>query len=577
MDYSESKLKIFSKYISKHKVAFAIDMLLSLLVAIIDLAFPMVSRWTMQSLLPSGIYKTFFAVMTILLVAYLLKAYFQYLVTVIGHRMGTLVEADMRRDAFAHIEELSFSYFDKNRTGILLSRITNDLFEIVELSHHCPEYFVTCVFTLLGAVIILFRINVYLTLVIVVVIPISIIYCNLKRKEMKDANIEVKEKIGNINAAIESEISGIRVTKAFANEDIAKEKFNIANEKFKQSKVSYYKAMGKFNAGVECTVGVLQVVIIALGGYLIMKGEMNYIDLLTFSLYITTFVSPIRKLTQFMEIYAQGMAGFDRFVELMNTKDDIVEKADAIEMKDVKGNIIYKDVSFHYNKDEAVLDHVNLDIKAGETLALVGATGGGKTTISQLLPRFYDVTGGAITIDGIDIRDIKKTSLRKNIGIIQQDVFLFAGTIRENIKFGNQEASDDEIFEAARKAKILDEIMSMKNGFDTYVGERGVALSGGQKQRISIARIFLKNPPILILDEATSALDTVTEYMIQQSLNELARGKTTIIIAHRLSTIRGADKIAVVEGGKISEYGSRDELLSKNGKYAKFEQMQSMF
>ena len=394
---------------------------------------------------------------------------------------------------------------------------------------------------------------------------------------MKNADINVKKKIGNINAIIESEIEGIRVTKAFSNENVAREKFDVVNEEFKESKVSYYKAMGKFNSGVEATVGILQVLIVTVGGFFIMKEKMNYIDLLTFSLYITTFVSPIRKLTQFMEIYSKGQAGLDRFLELMETKNDIVEKENAIILSNLKGDIVYDNVYFGYNKKENVLKNINLNIKCGETLALVGATGGGKTTICNLLLRFYDVDSGKITIDNVDIRDLKKEELRKNIGIIQQDVFLFAGSIKENILFGNTKATDDKVYEAAKKAEIYDEIMKMENGFDTYVGERGVVLSGGQKQRISIARVFLKNPKILILDEATSALDSITEFMVKESLDELAKGKTCIIIAHRLSTIRNANKIAVVENGEIVEYGTRSELLDKNNRYKKFEEMQINF
>ena len=574
---SNKKLKIFLGYIKKYKKAFLIDMLLSFVIAIIDLSFPIISRWSMRELLPKSLYKTFFVVMLILFISYLLKAIFQYFVTVIGHRMGTLVEADMRKDAFTHIEDLSFSYFDKNRTGVLLSRITNDLFEIVELAHHGPEYFLTCVVTLLGSIIILFFINVKLTLLIIISLPISFMYCNIKRKQMKMADIEVKKKTANINATIESELEGIRTAKAFSNENLAKEKFDIVNEEFKESKVSYYKAMGKFNSGVEATVGILQVLIITAGGFLIMYEKMNYIDLLTFSLYITTFVSPIRKLTQFMEIYSKGQAGFDRFLELMNTKNEIEEDENAIELDSIKGDIKYQNVNFSYNNKETILKNINLNINEGETLAIVGETGGGKTTICNLLLRFYDVNSGEITVDGINIKNLKKENLRRHIGIIQQDVFLFAGTIKENIMFGKKDAKDEEVYEAAKKAKIYDEILKMKNGFDTYVGERGVVLSGGQKQRISIARVFLKNPSILILDEATSALDSVTEFMVQKSLNELSKGKTCIIIAHRLSTIRNANKIAVVENGEIVEYGKREELVNKNSKYKKFEEMQTNF
>ena len=490
--------------------------------------------------------------------------------------MGTLVEADMRRDVFTHMQSLSFSFFDKNRTGELLTRVTNDLFEIVELAHHGPENLLTCFLTIVGAVIILIRINVPLTLLLIVLLLISLMFCSRQRELMKQANVKVKENTGEINSAIESGISGIRTSKAFANEKVEDQKFDIANEKFKLSKVGYYKAMGRFNSGVEATVGIMQVFTIALGGYFIMVNKMSYIDLITFTLYISTFVTPVRKLTQFMEIYTQGMAGFERFLSIMRTEPEIKDKKDAIVLTDVKGNIKYDNVSFSYADKDNVVEDINIDLKEGDTLALVGSSGGGKTTICNLLPRFYDVNSGNIYIDVVNIKDVTQDSLRKNIGIIQQEVFLFAGTIMDNIRYGKPNATDEEIILAAKKADIHDEIMNMENQYDTYVGERGVALSGGQKQRISIARVFLKNPQILILDEATSALDSITERQIQQSLNTLLNGKTAIIIAHRLSTIKDVKYIAVVENKHIVEFGTRKELLEKQGKYAKLEKAQEL-
>ena len=575
-NYNDSKLKVFISYLTNHKKDFAIDMILSGLIAVVDLIFPYASRWAMQTLLPNYAFNAFFVLMIIILLAYLLRAYFQYLVTIIGHRMGTLVEADMRRDVFTHMQSLSFSFFFFFLTGELLTRVTNDLFEIVELAHHGPENLLTCFLTIVGAVIILIRINVPLTLLLIVLLLISLMFCSRQRELMKQANVKVKEKTGEINSAIESGISGIRTSKAFANEKVEDQKFDIANEKFKLSKVGYYKAMGRFNSGVEATVGIMQVFTIALGGYFIMVNKMSYIDLITFTLYISTFVTPVRKLTQFMEIYTQGMAGFERFLSIMRTEPEIKDKKDAIVLTDVKGNIKYDNVSFSYADKDNVVEDINIDLKEGDTLALVGSSGGGKTTICNLLPRFYDVNSGNIYIDGVNIKDVTQDSLRKNIGIIQQEVFLFAGTIMDNIRYGKPNATDEEIILAAKKADIHDEIMNMENQYDTYVGERGVALSGGQKQRISIARVFLKNPQILILDEATSALDSITERQIQQSLNTLLNGKTAIIIAHRLSTIKDVKYIAVVENKHIVEFGTRKELLEKQGKYAKLEKAQEL-
>lgn len=575
-DYSRSKLAIFASYIVPHRKAFAIDMALSVGIAAVDLLFPYVSRWSMRNLLPEGLFRTFFTVMLIMFAAYLIRAVCQYFVTVVGHRMGTLVEADMRRDVFSHMQELSYSFFDRNRTGVLLARVTNDLFEIVELAHHGPENILTCSLTIVGALIILLTINPLLTLVLVVMLPVCIIFSMRQRLNMQAANREVKKRTGEINAAIESGISGIRTSKAFANEAAEDQKFAAANEAFKASRISFYRAMGLFHAGIEATVSLMQVAVISFGGFLIMQDKLNYVDLITFTLYVSTFTSPIRKLVQFMEIYTQGMTGFDRFVELMRTQPEIQDSPNAKILTDVKGDIRFEDVSFSYNDGTQVLDHVDLHIAPGETVSLVGSSGGGKTTMCHLIPRFYDVTGGRVTVDGNDVRDLTQASLRGSIGIIQQDVFLFADTVMENIRYGRPDATDREVVEAAVRARIHEDILQMPDSYQTNVGERGVVLSGGQKQRISIARVFLKNPPILILDEATSALDSVTEKQIQESLDVLSKGKTCLVIAHRLSTVRDADRIAVVDGMHIIEQGSRDELLALGGAYAKLEKAQEL-
>lgn len=567
-NYNAKPFSIFMSYIAGHKKLFGIDMLCALLVALIDLIFPYVSRYSMKVMLPNKLYATFFTVMAVMVLAYVLKAGLYYVITVIGHKMGVLVESDMRRDVFTHMQSLSFSYYDHNRTGVLMSRITSDLFEITELAHHGPENIVICTLTIVGALAVMFAMQWQLALVITLALPLCAWFTIKQRIKMKEANIEVKRKTAEIYSAIESSISGIRTAKAFANEDQESDKFDRANEMFRGSKVEYYKSMGLFNSGMEFTTGIVQVVVIAVGGLLIMKNKMNYIDLITFSLYVSTFVSPVRKLTQFAELYMQGTAGFARFLEVMRTEPTIKDAPDAMELGAVEGKIDYNHVSFNYGNGIPVLSDVDLHIAAGQCLAVVGPSGGGKTTLCQLLPRFYDVCEGSVTVDGIDVRHVTQASLRRNIGVIQQDVFMFAGTIRENIRYGRPDATDEEIVEAAVKAQIHSEIMEMPDGYDSYIGERGVMLSGGQKQRISIARVFLKNPKILILDEATSALDTVTEQRIQASLDELSEGRTTIIIAHRLSTVKNADVIAVVEGEHIVEMGSHSELMAKNGEYA---------
>ena len=568
INYNDKPLKIFIRYIAGHKKLFTIDMVCALTVAVIDLVFPYVSRMSMNRLLPQKLFNAFFVVMGIMIGAYLLKSVLYYIITVLGHKMGVLTEADMRRDLFTHMQDLSCSFFDKNRTGVLLSRVVSDLFEVTELAHHGPENIVICSLTIVGALVIMFTLRWQLALVLAIVLPLTLWFTLSQRFRMKRANIEVKRKTAEITAAIESSISGVRTAKAFANEDREIEKFDSANDVFKGAKVEYYKSMGLYMSGMEFTTGVMQVLVITVGGFLIMRGKMDYVDLVTFTLYVSTFVTPLRKLVMFAEQYMQGSAGLARFLEIMRTEPEIRDAPDAKELGEIRGQIDLNDVSFHYDNGVPVLSHIDLHIEPGECLAVVGPSGGGKTTMCQLIPRFYDVCGGSITVDGQDIRSVTQRSLRRNIGILQQDVFMFAGTIRENIRYGKPDASDEEIIEAAIRAEIHDEIMNLPDGYDSYIGERGVMLSGGQKQRLSIARVFLKNPKVLILDEATSALDTVTEQRIQKSLDELSVGRTTIIIAHRLSTVKHADCIAVVEGEHIIEQGSHQELMAKDGAYA---------
>ena len=575
-NYNDNPFKIFISYITGHKDLFAIDMACAIIVSVIDMVFPYISRMSMNRLLPQSLFTTFFAVMGIMILAFIFRAVLYYVITVVGHRMGVLVESDMRRDIFTHMQDLSCSFYDKNRTGVLMSRITSDLFEITELAHHGPENVVICTLTIVGSIVMMFTIEWRLALVIAVTLPLCLWFTLSQRKRMKEANVEVKRKTAEISAAIESSISGIRTAKAFANEQQESDKFDKANELFRGSKVEYYKTMGLYMCGMEFTTSIIQVIVIAVGGLLIMGGKMDYVDLVTFTLYVSAFISPVKRLAQFSEMYMQGSAGFSRFLEIMRTEPGIKDKPDAKEMGPVRGEIEYKDVSFDYGNGIPVLSHIDLHVKPGECLAVVGPSGGGKTTLCQLLPRFYDVCGGSVSVDGVDVRDVTQSSLRRNIGIIQQDVFMFAGTIRENIRYGRPDATDEEIVQAAVRAEIHNEIMEMPDGYDSYIGERGVMLSGGQKQRLSIARVFLKNPKILILDEATSALDTVTEQRIQASLDELSQGRTTIIIAHRLSTIKNADVIAVVEGEHIVEMGSHRELMDKDGIYAALCRAQNM-
>lgn len=573
-DFSKSLFHIFISYFPAHKKLFILDMSCAFIVAAIDVAFPLVSRYVMYDLLPDKLYQTFFTIMAIVTAAFVLRAGMNFIITYWGHQFGIRVEADIRRDLYLHFQELDFDFFDKNRTGKLMNRLTGDLFEITELAHHGPEDLLISVITIIGALAVMFAVEWRLALVVTVIVPVFVFIVIFCRKDMMDSSILVKKKMADINADIESTLSGMKTSKAFDNQKVDFERFDRSNEMYKGSKTGYYKAMGRFNASLEFFICFLQIAVITAGGLLIMRGSLNYIDLITFTLYITTFVTPVRKLATLAEIFTNGLAGLRRFAEVMRIKPSIQEAENAIVLEKVSGDIRLEEVVFGYKKESDVLHGVSLDIPAGQTLAIVGHSGGGKSTLCQLIPRFYDVEEGSICIDGIDIRDITKSSLRRNIGIVQQDVFLFADTIYENIRYGKPSASFEEVAEAAKKAEIYDDIMKMEDGFDTYVGERGALLSGGQKQRISIARIFLKNPPILILDEATSALDSVTEAHIQRAFDELAVGRTTLIIAHRLATIRNADRVVVIENGKIEECGTQEELLAAGGEFAKLYEVQ---
>ncbi len=566
--FRQGYVPIFLSYYRPHLRLLILDMCCALGIALVDLSFPAVSREALNTLLPQGLFAAFFAVMAVLLAAYALRSVMYFVVTYWGHMMGVRIEADIRRDLFGHMQDLSFSFYDKNRTGQLMSRATSDLFEVTELAHHGPEDLFISAVTLIGAFCMMVRIQWRLALIVFAVVPIFVTFTIVQRKRMIRASVQVKQTMAGINGQLESSISGMRTAKAFANESQEDQKFQASNEQFKGAKRGYYHAMATYHAGMEFALPAMNVLTVAAGGFFIMQGYMDFVDLVTFTLYISTFLTPVRKLAAFVEQFLNGMAGFKRFVELMRVEPAVTDAPDAREMGAAEGDILVDDVSFHYEDGPAVLDHVSIHIPQGETVAVVGPSGGGKSTLCQLIPRFYDVTQGRILVDGLDVRTVTQRSLRQNIGIVQQDVFLFAGTVLENIRYGRPDATEAEVVEAAKRAEIYDDIMSMPNGFQTYVGERGVMLSGGQKQRVSIARIFLKNPPILILDEATSALDSVTEARIQAAFDELAKGRTTLIIAHRLSTIRSAHRIIVVDGNHILEEGTHEELLAAGGEYA---------
>ena len=568
-DYQTKRpLAIFLRYFRRHWKLFTIDISCAFLIALVDLSFPLITRSALYDMLPNQMYRTFFTVMVAALAFYGLRTFLNFIVCYYGHTFGIRVEADIRADLFRHMQDMSYDYYDRNRTGQLMSRLTTDLFDLTELAHHGPEDLLTSSLTIIGALIVMSTIQWRLALIVAITIPIFLVIVMSLRRSMSRASKAVKQKTGHINQEIESSLSGIRTAKAFANESVENARFTAANQIYKTSKRQFHKAMGRFASTIEFFLCSLNVVVIGFGGYFVMKGMMDYRDLLTFTLYITTFVAPMRKLSGFSELFANGFAGLNRFVEIMGTEPTLQDKPDAPDLQNVQGEIRVEQVSFAYDGDLDVLREISLQVAPGETVAIVGPSGGGKTTLCQLIPRFYDVSTGRITIDGMDLRDVTQRSIHQSIGIVQQDVFLFADTIFENIRYGKPDATLNEVIVAAKKAEIYDDILAMPQGFDTYVGERGTLLSGGQKQRVAIARIFLKNPPILILDEATSALDSVTEAKIQRAFDALAKGRTTLIIAHRLSTIRSANRIISIADGIITESGTHEELLQNGGIYA---------
>jgi len=566
---SRGAIREFVSYYKPHMRMFLLDMLCALVISLIDIVFPVFTRRVLYDYIPNQLMRTFFIMAAGMLALFLIRTAAQWVVTYLGHVMGVHIEADMRADIFAHMQKLGFSFYDKNRTGLLMSRVTNDLFEITELAHHGPEDLFISIVTMTGAFIVLWNIQWKLALVLMVSVPLIVTFVALRRSRMMRVSRAVKQRTAGINAEIESSISGIRVAKAFGNEGKEIEKFSDCTGRYVEAKRGYYKVMASFFSGTELMMNLMSLSVIFAGSYLIMKEQMDIATLVTFNMYVASVQSPIRKLTQFTEMFTQGMAGFQRFRAIMHEQPDIIDSPDAKPLCSVQGEIEFKDVTFTYDKEkEAVLEHVNLHIRPGEMLALVGPSGGGKSTLCQLIPRFYETTSGCIMMDGQDIRSVKLADLRSSIGIVQQDVFLFAGSILENIRYGRPDATMEEVIEAAKQAEIHEDILRMPNGYDTLVGERGVMLSGGQKQRVSIARIFLKNPSVLILDEATSALDTATERKIQQAFDRLAKGRTTLVIAHRLSTIRHADEIIVIGEHGILERGTHAELVKLGGAYA---------
>ena len=562
-------LREFAAFYKPHMGMFLLDMFCALIIALVDITFPVVTRKVLYDYIPNQALRTFILMMLAMLGLFILRTLAQWIVTYLGHLTGVHIEADMRAAIFAHMQKLGFSFYDKNRTGLLMSRVTTDLFDITELAHHGPEDLFISLVTLTGSFIILWRIQKTLALVLMIAVPLIVIFVATRRRNMMKVSREVKRRTAGINAEIESSISGIRVAKAFGNEDEEIDKFSHCTNEYVGAKQGYYRVMAGFFSGTELMMNLMSLSVICVGSYLIMKNKMDIATLVTFNMYVASVQSPIRKLTQFTEQFTQGMAGFQRFRAIMHEDPDIVDAPDAVPLDHVDGDIEFKDVSFAYDEGKGdVLSHINLHIKPGEMLALVGQSGGGKSTLCQLIPRFYEISSGSIALDGTDIRKIKLADLRSNIGIVQQDVFLFAGTILDNIRYGRPSATMEEVIEAAKMAEIHDDIMAMPDGYETIVGERGIMLSGGQKQRVSIARIFLKNPRVLILDEATSALDTATERKIQAAFDRLAKGRTTLVIAHRLSTIKNADEIVVVGEHGILEKGTHAQLVRQGGIYA---------
>ena len=570
-------LKKFIKYYKPYKAVFFIDLLCATIISAIDLAFPQLLRTLTKTLFagaPGTIISALIPITIGLLVAYIIQTACRYYVTYAGHMMGARMERDMRKELFDQYEKLSFSYYDQNNSGQMMSKLVSDLFDISELAHHGPENLFISVIKIIGSFIFLFMINRMLAVPMLILVVLMLVFSYGQNKKMQETFMDNRRKIGDINSSLQDTLAGIRVVQSFANERIEQEKFNRSNENFLISKDANYRCMGSFMSGNAFFQGMMYLVTLVFGGFLIAHGRMEASDLAMYALYIGIFISPIQILVELTEMMQKGLSGFRRFLEVVETEPEIVDAADAKPLKNVKGNVCYEDVSFHYSDDDTpVLSHVSFEIPAGKSIALVGPSGSGKTTICSLLPRFYDVTDGRVTIDGNDVRKLTLESLRSQIGLVSQDVYLFGGSIKDNIAYGKPNATMDEIVDAAKKANIHDFIMELPDKYDTFVGERGTRLSGGQKQRISIARVFLKNPPVLILDEATSALDNESERFIQKSLEELAKDRTTITIAHRLSTIRNADEILVVADCGIAERGTHEELLARDGIYARYYDM----
>lgn len=567
-------LKHFFKYYKPHKRLFIIDFSSAVIVAILELAFPVAVQWFIDDLLPSGNWNTIVTVSMLLLAVFLLSTFLQYIVSFLGHKLGINIETDMREELFTHVQRQSFRFFDNTKTGHIMSRITNDLFDIGELAHHGPEDFFIAIMTFFGAFGIMFWINPKLALVTLIVVPFLIwliTFCNIK---MNSAWSNMYGKIANVNGRVEDSVSGARVVQSFTNEEFEINRFKKDNGSFRLAKLVAYKVMAATHSSIYMMTRLLTLVVLVYGAWLNYQGELSYGELVSFVLFLNVLIKPIDKISALLELYPKGMAGFSRFRELLEQAPDIVDKKGAQTVSGLQGNITFDNVHFEYDEHKKVLNGIDLTLQAGETIAFVGPSGAGKTTICSLIPRFYDIQQGSIAIDGIDIRDMTKHSLRSHIGIVQQDVFLFTGTIRENIAYGKQGASDEEVLSAARKAHLEDFVSKLPNGYETQIGERGLKLSGGQKQRLAIARMFLKNPPILILDEATSALDTETERVIQEALTELAEDRTTLIIAHRLATIRDADRVIVVTEDGIAEQGGYNELLEHNGIFANLHRIQ---
>lgn len=567
----------FIQYYRPYRWLFFSDLFCAVMVSLVDLAFPQILYFLTHGVFSRGgaeIIQTVGVVAAGMLVMYAIRYGCQYYITTWGHIMGARMESDMRQDLFDHYQRLSFSYYDRNNTGEMMSKLVSDLFDISELAHHGPENIFICTLKIIGSFALLLFLNAKMTLLLSLVTLIMILFSIYQNRKMKAVFMDNRKKIAGVNSQVQDSLSGIRVVKSFANEELEREKFGSSNLQFLDSKIGSYRVMGSFQAGNGLFQGLLYTVVLVSGGFFIAHGSLEVSDLAVYALYIGIFMNPIDVLINFTEQFQKGYSGFKRFMEVVNTTPEIRERPDAVALTNVKGQIVYRDVSFRYDQHTGVLNSVNITIDDGKTVALVGPSGGGKTTLCSLLPRFYDVTGGVISVDGRDVRDVTLKSLRSAIGIVQQDVYMFAGTVRDNIAYGKPNATAEEIVEAAKNANIHEFILSLDDGYDSYVGERGTRLSGGQKQRIAIARVFLKNPPILILDEATSALDNESERYIQASLERLSKDRTTIVVAHRLSTIRNADEIIVINHKGIQEQGTHEELLARNGLYAKYYNMQ---